>query len=46
MDRLVDSLLALLAWAPGGLPVAPLRAAVEGVFRAFADRLTPTGACL
>lgn len=43
MDRLVDVLLSLLANASGHLPSAPLREAVEGLFRLFAGQLTPTG---
>ena len=43
MDRLVDILLSLLAYSSAQLPSAPLREAVEAVFRAFAAHLTPTG---
>lgn len=43
MDRLVDVLLSLLAKASGHLPCAPLRDAVEGLFRVFASHLTATG---
>lgn len=43
MDRLVDVLLSLLASVSGSLPSAPLRDAAEGLFRVFADHLTPTG---
>lgn len=44
MDTLVDVLLALLAPTSTSLPSAPLREAVEHVFRVFCDQLTPTGA--
>ena len=44
MDRLVDMVLSLLAQASGQLPSAPLRDAVEGLFRLFASQLTSTGA--
>ena len=43
-DTLMDVLLSLLARNAAPLPSAPLRDAVEHVFRAFADDLTPTGA--
>ena len=44
MDRLVDMVLSLLAQASSQLPSAPLRDAVEGLFRLFASQLTSTGA--
>ena len=44
MDRLMDVLLSLLARPAAALPSAPLRDAVEAVFRAFAPHLTPGGA--
>ena len=44
-DRLLDVLLSLLARPAAPLPSAPLRDAVEAVFRAFSDAITPTGAC-
>lgn len=43
-DTLMDVLLSLLARNAAPLPSAPLRDAVEHVFRSFADDLTPTGA--
>ncbi|GAB4814705.1 hypothetical protein N2152v2_001751 [Parachlorella kessleri] len=43
MDTLMDVLLALLAQTSASLPSAPLREAVEHVFRVFCDQLTPTG---
>jgi len=43
-DRLLDILLSLLARPAAPLPSAPLREAVEAVFRAFADAVTPVGA--
>ena len=42
-DRLLDVLLSLLARPATPLPSAPLRDAVEAVFRAFSDAITPTG---
>ncbi len=42
-DTLMDVLLSLLARNAAPLPSAPLRDAVEHVFRAFADDLTATG---
>lgn len=45
-DTLMDVLLSLLARNATPLPSAPLRDAVEHVFRAFADNLTATGGCL
>jgi len=42
-DTLMDVLLSLLARNAAPLPSVPLRDAVEHVFRAFADDLTPTG---
>jgi hypothetical protein len=42
-DRLMDALLGLLARPAAALPTAPLRDAVEAVFRAFAPHLTATG---
>lgn len=42
-DTLMDVLLSLLARSAAPLPSAPLRDAVEHVFRAFADDLTATG---
>lgn len=44
-DRLLDVVLSLLARPAAPLPSAPLRDAVETVFRAFSDAITPTGAC-
>ena len=46
MDRLIDVVLSLLAYASAELPSAPLREATEALFRAFAPKLTQTGACL
>lgn len=46
MDTLMDILLTLLAQPAGALPSAPLREAVEHVFRVFCEDLTPTGARL
>ena len=43
MDRLVDVLLSLLAKSSPHMPSAPLRDAVEGLFRVFASHLTVTG---
>ncbi|KAK9814621.1 hypothetical protein WJX72_008822 [[Myrmecia] bisecta] len=43
MDVLLDILLSLLARPAAPLPSAPLREAVEGVFKAFCEHLTPTG---
>lgn len=42
----MDVCLSLLAKTSGHLPSAPLRDAVEGLFRVFAHRLTTTGAAL
>lgn len=44
MDRLVDVVLSLLAYSSAELPSAPLREAIEALFRAFASQLTQTGA--
>ena len=43
MDRLVDIILSLLAYSSAELPSAPLREAIEALFRAFAYNLTQTG---
>lgn len=43
MDRFVDVVLSLLAYSSAELPSAPLREAIEALFRAFASRLTKTG---
>jgi hypothetical protein len=43
MDSLMDVLLTLLAQTSATLPSAPLREAVEHVFRVFCDQLTATG---
>ena len=45
MDRLVDVVLSLLAYSSAELPSAPLREAIEALFRAFAAHLTQTGIC-
>jgi hypothetical protein len=42
-DTLMDVLLSLLARNAAPLPSAPLRDAVDHVFRAFGEDLTPTG---
>ena len=43
MDRLVDIMLSLLAYSSAELPSAPLREAIEALFRSFASHLTQTG---
>ena len=45
-DMLMDVLLSMLAHNAAPLPAAPLREAVNHVFRAFADDLTATGKAL
>lgn len=45
-DRLMDLALGLLARPPTWLPSAPLRDAVEALFRAFSPHLTAAGALL
>lgn len=43
MDVLVDILLSLLGRSGDALPFGPLREACEGLFRAFAEQVTPQG---
>ncbi len=44
MDRLMDVMLSLLSIPAGALPSAPLRDAVETLFRTCAGHLTSAGA--
>lgn len=44
MDRVMDALLSLLSVPAAALPSAPLRDAVEGLFRSCATHLTSAGA--